>query len=321
MNIVISDGMGFIGRSICAALCQEGHRVMLFTRRKEEVQRSCGLTVSAVEWNGLDAEDWEHCLDGADAIVNLAGAPIADGRWTDVRKRLLMESRVLSTRLLVETLSRRSSKPRTPINASGIGYYGASDDRVLDEGAACGQDFLSYLCILWEAEALRAAELGVRLVILRTGMVLEQDGGALPKMLLPFRFFTGGPILPGTQWVSWIHRQDHIGLIKWVLTTPSVSGPVNAVAPEAVTMNQFCDALGRILQRLSWLAVRGFALHTALGNWGCNEHGPTGHFGEGALRGICLALPDAGTSLAGDYDEGMKEGGQAPSLSPGRRQL
>ena len=155
---------------------------------------------------------WEHCLEGADAVINLAGAPIADGRWTEARKRLLTESRVLTTRLLVEAMSRRSSKPRTLVSASGIGYYGASDDRILDESAARGQGFLADLCLAWEAEALRAAEFGVRVVMLRTGMVLEQDGGALPKMLLPFRLFTGGPIMPGTQWVSWIHRRDHIGL-------------------------------------------------------------------------------------------------------------
>jgi len=126
-----------------------------------------------------------------DAVINLAGAPIADGRWTVARKRLLSESRVHSTRLLVEAMSRRSLKPRTLISASGIGYYGASDDRVLIEGAARGQGFLADLCLAWEAEALRAAEFGVRVVMLRTGMVLEQDGGALPKMLLPFRAFCG----------------------------------------------------------------------------------------------------------------------------------
>ena len=268
MQIVMTGGTGFIGRPLCASLCQEGHRVILLTRRKEETQQSFDSTVTVIEWNGLEAGAWEHCLDGADAVINLAGAPIADGRWNDARKQLLVESRVLTTRLLVKALSRCSSKPRTLINASGIGYYGASDDRVLDEGAARGQDFLSYLCFLWEAEALLAAEFGTRVVMLRTGMVLEQDGGALPKMLLPFRLFAGGPIMPGTQWVSWIHRHDHIGLIKWALTTPSVSGPVNAVAPEAVTMNRFCDALGRVLHRPSWLPVPGFALHLALGELG-----------------------------------------------------
>ena len=267
MQIVVAGGTGFIGRPLCVALCQEGHRVTLLTRRIE-AQRSYDSTVTAVEWNGREAGSWEHCLDGADAVINLAGAPIADGRWNDARKQLLMDSRVFTTRLLVEALSRCSSKPRTLINASGIGYYGARDDRALDEGAARGQGFLSYLCFLWEAEALRAAEFGVRVVMLRTGMVLEQDGGALPKMLLPFRFFAGGPIMPGTQWVSWIHRRDHIGLIKWALTTPSISGPINAVAPGAVTMKQFCGSIGRILHRPSWLPVPGFALRVALGELG-----------------------------------------------------
>jgi uncharacterized protein (TIGR01777 family) len=268
MRIVVSGGTGFIGRPLSASLCQEGHQVTLLTRRKEETQRSYGSTVTIIEWNGREAGAWEHCLDGADAVINLAGAPIADGRWTDVRKRLLTESRVFSTRLLVEAISRRSSKPRVLTSASGIGYYGASDDRVLDEGAAHGQGFLADLCLAWEAEALRAAEFGLRVVILRTGMVLEQDGGALPKMMLPFQFFAGGPILPGTQWVSWLHRRDHIGLIQWVLATPSVSGAVNVVAPEAVTMNRFCEVLGRVLHRPCWLPVPGFVLNVALGELG-----------------------------------------------------
>lgn len=268
MQIVVAGGTGFIGRPLCFLLCQEGHRVTLLTRRRQEAQRLCGATVTAVEWNGREAGAWEHCLEGADAVVNLAGAPIADGRWTEARKRWLTESRVLTTRLLTEAMSRRTAKPRSLVNASGIGYYGASDDRVLDEGAARGKGFLADLCLAWEAEALRAAEFGVRVVMLRTGMVLEQDGGALPKMLLPFRLFAGGPILPGSQWVSWIHRHDHIGLIQWILMTPGISGPVNAVAPEAVTMDRFCEALGRVLHRPSWLPVPGFALHVVLGELG-----------------------------------------------------
>ncbi|MBU6432213.1 MAG: TIGR01777 family oxidoreductase [Nitrospirae bacterium] len=268
MHIVVTGGTGFIGRPLCASLTQEGHLVTLLTRRKEEAQRSCGSTVMVVEWNGKEAGAWEHSLEGADAVISLAGAPIADARWTDARKRLLIESRVLTTRLLVEALSRRSSKPRTLISASGIGYYGASDDRVLDEGAARGQGFLADLCLQWEAEALRTAQFGMRVVIVRTGMVLEQDGGALPKMLLPFRLFAGGPIMPGTQWVSWIHRRDHIGLMQWLLATPSVSGPVNAVAPEAVTMHRFCEVIGGVLHRPSWLPVPGFALRVALGELG-----------------------------------------------------
>jgi uncharacterized protein len=267
MNIVVSGGTGFIGRALCTSLLQRGDHVTVLTRAKASSQRPESTPVS-VEWNGHQAGTWEQSLEGADAVINLAGASIADARWTDARKRQLTDSRVLSTRLLVEAMSRRSTKPRVLISASGIGYYGASDDRVLDEGTARGQGFLADLCLAWEAEALRAAEFGVRVVVLRTGMVLEQDGGALPKMLLPFRLFAGGPIMPGTQWVSWIHRRDHIGLIQWALANNHVSGPLNAVAPGPVTMKTFCEVLGRVLHRPSWLPVPGFALNMLLGELG-----------------------------------------------------
>jgi uncharacterized protein (TIGR01777 family) len=268
MDVVVTGGTGFIGRALCISLQQAGHRVTVLTRRPQEVTRLCGRAVTAVEWVEGGAGAWESILERTDAVINLAGAPIADARWTTARKRLLTDSRVSTTRLLVDALSRRSSKPRTLISASGIGYYGASDDRVLDEGAPRGRGFLADLCLEWEAAALEAAAFGTRVVTLRTGMVLEQDGGALPKMLLPFRLFAGGPIMPGSQWVSWIHRRDHIGLIQWALTTEAVSGPVNAVAPGAVTMRTFCSQLGRVLRRPSWLPVPGFALEAALGELG-----------------------------------------------------
>jgi uncharacterized protein (TIGR01777 family) len=204
----------------------------------------------------------------ADAVINLAGEPIAEGRWTTSRKRLLIDSGVHSTRRIVDALSARPVKPSLLINGSGIGYYGASDDRVLDERSTLGEGFLAELSAAWEEEALRAGQFGTRVVLLRIGMVLGQDGGALPKMLLPFRLFAGGPILPGTQWVSWIHRRDLIGLVQWVIRTKALSGPLNAVAPETVTMKQFCDTVGNVLHRPSWLPVPGLALRLALGELG-----------------------------------------------------
>lgn len=268
MKIVIAGGTGFIGRAVCAALVQGGHRVTVLTRQANQVHPRSELPVQVVEWNARESGPWEQVLEGVDAVINLAGASIADTRWTDARKQLITDSRILTTRLLVRALSRWSSKPTTFISASGIGYYGATDDRRLDEGAARGEGFLADLCLAWESEALRAAESGVRVVMLRTGMVLEQDGGALPKMLLPFRFFAGGPIMPGNQWVSWIHRCDHVGLIQWALSTPTVSGPINAVAPEPVMMKTFCEVLGQVLHRPSWLPVPRFALHILLGELG-----------------------------------------------------
>ena len=268
MNIVVTGGTGFIGRALCTALSRCGHRIVILTRNAEAASRVLETTMTAIEWDGCDRGTWEENLERVDAVINLAGEPIANARWTDARKQLLFDSRVLVTRLLISAISRRSSKPPVLINASGIGYYGASDERQLDEGAPRGQGFLADLCFAWEAEAIRAAEFGTRVVLLRTGMVLEQDGGALPKMLLPFRLFAGGPIMPGSQWVSWIHRSDHIGLIQWALTTATVSGPINAVAPEPVTMKTFCEVLGRVLHRPSWLPVPKFALNILLGELG-----------------------------------------------------
>lgn len=268
MNIVVTGGTGFIGQALCQTLSHEGHKVSVLTRNPKQALHHEGMSMNHVLWNGRDTGPWEQALEGADAVINLAGASIADARWTDARKRLITDSRVLSTRLLVRAMSRWSTKPTTFISASGIGYYGACDDRRLDEGAARGEGFLADLCLAWEAEALRAAEFGTRVVILRTGMVLDQDGGALPKMIVPFRLFAGGPIMPGSQWVSWIHRADHIGLMQWALNLSKVSGPINAVAPEPVTMKTFCEVLGRVLHRPSWLPVPKFALNLLLGELG-----------------------------------------------------
>jgi len=268
MHVVVTGGTGFIGRALCQALSQKGHRVTVLTTKKRAASEVFGTSVAAIEWNGRDPGAWEESLEGADAVVNLAGAPIADGRWTAARKRLLTDSRVQLTRRLVEAMSRRSAKPGILISASGIGYYGPSNDRVFSEAAPPGKGFLADLCVAWEAAAQRAAEFGARVVFLRTGMVLERDGGALAKMLLPFRLYLGGPIKPGTQWVSWIHRNDHVGLIQWALTTPDVSGPLNAVAPEPERMQAFCAALGRALHRPSWFPVPEPVLSLALGELG-----------------------------------------------------
>jgi uncharacterized protein (TIGR01777 family) len=268
MRIIVAGGTGFIGRPLVTQLLENDHSVTVLSRNAGGVRSLLPPAATCINWSPSSVGILAEVFKGADAVINLAGEPIAEKRWTETRKRLIWGSRVSATGAIVEMLRTHATKPCVLVNASGIGYYGASDDRPLDEGAPRGTGFLADLCFAWEAEAMRAADFGTRVIMLRTGMVLEADGGALPKMLLPFRLFAGGPIMPGTQWVSWIHRRDHIALIQWALADKGVSGPLNASAPEPVRMDTFCEILGRVLHRPSWLPVPGIALNMLLGELG-----------------------------------------------------
>jgi uncharacterized protein (TIGR01777 family) len=268
MNIVIAGGTGFIGRALASALSADCHEVTVLSRNSREAVLVLDPTIRIEPWDGETRGTWERVLTQADAVVNLAGSSIADARWTPDRKRVLVESRVGATRLLVEALARVAPRPLTLINASAIGFYGPCGATPVDESAPAGSGFLADLCVAWERETGQVQVPDARVVQLRIGMVLEKDGGALPRMLPPFRAFLGGPISPGSQWVSWIHRQDVIGMIQWLLAHPSIAGPVNAVAPGAVTMREFCRTLGQVLHRPSWLPVPELALRVALGELG-----------------------------------------------------
>jgi uncharacterized protein (TIGR01777 family) len=265
MNVVVTGGSGFIGRALCHALCEGGHHVAVLSRNPQEAKLHLDPSVTIIGWDGLTRGAWERSLEGAEGVINLAGEPIAAARWTAGRKQALRDSRIGTTRLLIQALAHLADHPGTLINASAIGYYGADDSAPATEAAPAGSGFLADLCVLWEQEAVQAERLGVRVVRLRIGMVLGEDGGALPRMLPPFRLFLGGPILPGDQYISWIHRQDLIGLIRWALTDAKISGPINGAAPGAVTMKEFSRILGRVLRRPSWLPVPEFALRVALG--------------------------------------------------------
>lgn len=265
MNILIAGGSGFIGRALCKALIQTNHGVTVLSRSPDAHRGDLPPDVTLLAWDGRSREGWTQELAGFDAVINLAGENIAEARWTKNRKEELRNSRILTTRLLVQAMAVLSKRPTILINASAIGYYGPRNSTPVTEETPPGSDFLAGLCVAWEHEAIQAEPLGLRVVRFRIGLVLGEDGGALPRMMLPFRFFLGGPISPGSQWVSWIHRQDLIGLIRWALTNPKVSGPVNAVAPGAVTMREFCGTLGYALGRPSWLPVPEFALRAALG--------------------------------------------------------
>ncbi|MBI5622688.1 MAG: TIGR01777 family protein [Elusimicrobia bacterium] len=259
MRIIVAGATGFIGRALCGRLAEEGHSVTALARRA----MGGPAPVATVPWDGLAGGPWASALDGADAVVNLCGKPVAC-RWTDRRKAELRESRLATTAALVDAMARARRRPSVLVNASASGYYGDAGDRECGEAAAKGRGFLAELCADWEAEASKASALGVRTALLRSGVVLAADGGALPMMALPFWLRAGGPMGGGRQWVPWISRRDLVRAISFILGSP-LSGPVNAVSPGAVTNRGLSQALGRALKKPCWLPAPAFAVRLALG--------------------------------------------------------
>jgi len=254
VRVLLTGGTGFIGRALADALAAAGHTVTLVTR---DPGRARG---AAVGWDEVPA-----AVAAADAVVNLAGEPLAAGRWTDARKAEIRGSRVDATRRLVAAVAAAPSRPSVLVSASAVGYYGPHGDEPLDETAAPGEGFLAEVCRAWEAEAAPAEALGLRVVRLRFGLVLGRDGGALARMLPPFRAFVGGALGSGAQWMSWIHRDDVVGLVLEALAKEAYRGPVNATAPHPVTNAEFTRVLGRILARPTLVRVPAAVLRLALG--------------------------------------------------------
>jgi uncharacterized protein len=265
MKIVIAGGSGFVGRYVAQTCAKEGFLVTILSRQPAIDPRKTSSSPRILPWDGQQVGPWAQECDGADVVLNLSGASIADRRWTPARKRDLTDSRVQTTQTLLQAIESWKTKPHTFLSASGIGLYGDRGSDKVDETTPPGTGFLPELCRKWESAAMEGEKLGPRVIPMRFGMVLGRDGGALAKMTGPFRLFMGGPILPGSQYVSWIHQEDLTRLILFVITTPSVTRPVNAVAPEPVTMREFCAALGSALHRPSWLPVPESVLRITLG--------------------------------------------------------
>jgi uncharacterized protein (TIGR01777 family) len=262
MKLVIAGATGFIGSALCSRLLQQGHHLTLLTRRVPPNASTPAKTWC--HWMPGTSGDWESSLNGADGVINLAGEPIAAKRWTDNRKNKIRSSRIDVTRSIVEGIAKGKRKPSFLINGSAVGYYGPHGDEVLTEETLPGHDFLSSVCRAWEEEARNAEPMGVRVVRLRTGIVLGPHGGALAKMVFPFKFFVGGPLGSGTQWMSWIHLEDEVGLILHLMEAQA-AGAVNATAPNPATMGDFCRTLGKVMHRPPWMPVPSFALRLALG--------------------------------------------------------
>ncbi len=265
MRIVIPGGSGFLGRALSRRLAKDGHTVVVLTR-DALAPREPGFVRYASWTPDGTAGAWAREFDGADAVINMAGAGIADKRWTSARKQVLRQSRVLSTRSVVAAIRAMSVKPAVLIQGSGAGYYGSFDiGPTLDESSPPGSDFLGVLCVAWEAEAQPAAAVGVRVVFARTSPVLARGEGALAKMVPPFKLFVGGPLGTGRQIMAWIHIDDWVAMTVWALNNAEVAGPVNFTAPHPVSNAEFSQSLGRALGRPSWLAVPAPALRLLVG--------------------------------------------------------
>jgi len=259
MRILISGATGLVGSALANALRAAGHAVTSLVRPGGRVD------AGDLRWDPARGTIEAEAMEGADAVIHLGGASIASGRWNAARKELLRSSRVDSTRLLVNSMARMRRKPRVFLCASAIGIYGNRGDEILTEASAPGTDFLSGVACEWEAEASRAAASGIRTVLLRFGVILAADGGALPRMAMPFRFGVGGRLGSGQQWISWVALEDAVGAAQAALAVERLSGPVNVVAPGAARNVEFTRVLAHVLHRPAIFPAPAFALRLALG--------------------------------------------------------
>ena len=259
MHILLTGGTGLIGRQLCRHWLAQGHRLTVWSREPERVAALCGAQV-------LGVARLEEVIGVVDAVVNLAGAPIADRPWTHKRKALLWSSRIGLTETLLAWLERLAQRPAVLVSGSAVGWYGDGGERELTEaGGPVLDDFPSQLCIAWEETAQRAEALGIRVVLVRTGLVLAAEGGFLSRLLLPFKLALGGPIGNGRQWMPWVHIKDQIALIDFLLHKDDASGPYNACAPHPVRNREFAKTLGQVLHRPAFMPMPAFALKVGLG--------------------------------------------------------
>jgi uncharacterized protein (TIGR01777 family) len=265
MRVFVTGATGMIGRRLVAALCERGDKVRALSRSAANARETLGEQVEVVEGDPAAYGNWAAAVNGCDALVNLAGERVVGKRWTDEQKQRMRSSRIDGTDNLVRAVAEAEHRPRVLVSGSAIGYYGFHEDDTLTEASPPGVDFLARLCVDWEQAARNAEEHGVRVVLLRTGVVLDTAGGALAQMLPPFRLFLGGPVGSGRQWLSWIHRDDLVGLILLALDHSDSSGPINGTAPEPQTNRDFSKTLASVLGRPCIFRVPGLALRLRFG--------------------------------------------------------
>jgi len=260
MKILITGGTGFIGKTLCPFLLAKNHQLTVLSRRPKQVPALCGKSVNAISHiEHLTASDSFH------AIINLAGEGIADARWSKARKQKLLNSRINTTKQLIAYINRADIKPEVLISGSAVGYYGNSGSKILNEQSLPHEEFSHHLCALWESAAIKAEKLSVRTCIVRTGLVIGNDGGFVKRMLLPFKLGLGGPIADGQQWMSWIHRSDYIAIINKLLNSATLQGVFNATAPEPVTNAEFTKTLAQVLKKPAFIPAPALLVKILLG--------------------------------------------------------
>lgn len=266
---MIAGATGLIGKKLISELIKKGYYITIFTRNTEAARNKIkSNSVNFVKWDyTFPADDITGHIECCNAVINLAGASIGGKRWNKEYKRILYESRINTTKKIAEAIFKTVKKPECLINSSATGYYGKSGDDVSSEGYKGGDDILARICIDWEKEAFEAERQGVRVITLRTGIVLDKSEGALKKLILPFKFFAGGYQGNGRQWVSWIHADDMVSLIIFSMENGDIRGAINCTSPEPVSNKEFSKAIGRAINRPSYFPIPGFVLRAVVGEF------------------------------------------------------
>lgn len=264
MNVLIFGGTGFVGRNLIDELLSNGYQVFVATRNRQKIVNDLVGRVKIIEWNNHSPLSSISGLQDIDVVINLAGESIGNRRWTNSVKQEILTSRIRTTSAIVSAINDRTFQPSVLINASAVGYYGPRQDEEITEIEEAGQDFLSQVCRDWENEAYKAQSDLTRVATIRIGVVLGREG-ALNRMKIPFKFYIGGPLGTGNQWLSWINIKDLTSMVRFVIENQELTGPINATAPDSVTMREFSHVLGEVMNRPSWLPVPTWILKIALG--------------------------------------------------------
>jgi uncharacterized protein len=265
MRAIITGGTGFQGKYLITELANAGYEVIVLSRHPDQYKLKLPDGVRLEWWDAKSSQGWGSLADGADAIVNLAGENMAAGRWTEKSKQEIRSSRVNAGKAIVQSIEQVPNKPKVVIQASAVGYYGTREDQKISEDSPPGNDFQASVCLDWEASTAPVDRMGVRRVVIRTGLPLATDGGVLERFLLPFKLYAGGPLGSGKQWIPWIHMADQVGAIRFLIENPGLSGAFNLCSPNPVTNKQLAQAIGKAMGRPSILPVPGFAMKLVFG--------------------------------------------------------